>query len=311
MDFIQYELRYKDIWDNFILHSKNGHFMFYRDYMEYHSDRFEDYSILCFERGSLVAVIPCSIKRNEKVIISHEGLTFGGVISDQKMSAEKMIILFRELMQFLQKNEFKRFIYKAIPHIYHTTPSEEDLYALFLENARLIRRDSSSGINLKSTVRYSKGRKWSINKAIKENIVIRRSEDFNEFMTLMKEILNSKFDVEPTHTAEEIQNLSLKFPDNIKLYCAYNKNEMLGGVLIFENRNVVHTQYIASSPMGKETGALDLLINILIKDIYSNMYFLSFGINNSKTTILNTGLSSQKEGFGARTIVHDQYEILL
>jgi len=79
---IKYENKYKSLWDEFITNSKNGTFLFCRDYMEYHSDRFTDFSIMFFKGNSLIAVMPANIK--DDILFSHSGLTFGGIISDQK-----------------------------------------------------------------------------------------------------------------------------------------------------------------------------------------------------------------------------------
>jgi hypothetical protein len=40
------------LWNAFISTAKNATFLFHRDFMEYHSDRFEDYSLLVFEGDS-------------------------------------------------------------------------------------------------------------------------------------------------------------------------------------------------------------------------------------------------------------------
>ena len=45
MKIEKYSSNYKIIWDKFVKNSKNTHFFFLRDYMEYHSDRFEDFRL--------------------------------------------------------------------------------------------------------------------------------------------------------------------------------------------------------------------------------------------------------------------------
>ena len=43
--------------------SKNGTFLFLRAYMDYHSDRFHDHSLMFHnEKGKLIAVLPANIK---------------------------------------------------------------------------------------------------------------------------------------------------------------------------------------------------------------------------------------------------------
>lgn len=95
---VQYNKEYKKYWDDFIDNSKNGTFLLKRDYMEYHSDRFNDYSIMFFENGKLTALLPASIKDGE--VCSHGGLTYGGIISDSKMTADKMLEIFESMLMF-------------------------------------------------------------------------------------------------------------------------------------------------------------------------------------------------------------------
>jgi hypothetical protein len=69
--------------------SKNGTFMLDRNYMDYHSDRFIDHSLIFYdEKDKLIAGMPASLHENE--IISHGGITYGGIISDKKMTVQKM-----------------------------------------------------------------------------------------------------------------------------------------------------------------------------------------------------------------------------
>jgi hypothetical protein len=58
IEIVKYGSRYKSLWDEFVRRSKNGTFLFHRDYMEYHSDRFFDSSLLFSENGILVSVMP-------------------------------------------------------------------------------------------------------------------------------------------------------------------------------------------------------------------------------------------------------------
>ena len=309
MKIEKYSSNYKIIWDKFVKNSKNTHFFFLRDYMEYHSDRFEDFSLMVFdEMNKLITILPSNVK--EKVLYSHQGLTFGGFIVDDKMKTETMLEIFDLLKQFLEKNNIKKLVYKCIPYIYHIKPSEEDRYALFRNEAKLIRRDVTSTIDLTEQARYSKGRKWTINKAKKESIEIFESNDYEIFWELLTGVLESNHEAKPVHTVEEIRKLASLFPKNIRLFLAKKDEKILSGALIYENQNIVHTQYLANSEEGRELGALDLLIDYLIKDIYKNKKYFDFGISNEDAgRYLNTGLISQKEGFGARAVVHDFYEL--
>lgn len=308
IEVVKYESNLKASWDQFISNSKNGIFLFYRDYMEYHSDRFTDFSLMFYRKKKLIALLPASIKDN--VLTSHGGLTFGGIVSDRKMRTSFMLKIFDNLIVFLKNQNINKVIYKAIPKIYHQIPADEDLYALFLNNAELIRRDLSSTIQLDEKISYNKGRKWSVKKSKSFGLKVKRSFDFKSFMTIEEDILKNKYEVKPTHTSEEIEMLANKFPENIKLFGAFKKDTMLAGVIVYESKTVAHTQYIASSEEGKEYFGQDLILNYLIQEYYKEKKYFDFGISTEENGMLfNSGLAQYKEMFGASAVIYDFYEI--
>lgn len=309
MKIVRYTIDHKDMWNSFVKNAKNTHFFFNRDYMEYHSDRFEDFSLLVFDnKDKLVALFPANIKND--IVYSHQGLTFGGLLLNDGIHTETVLEIFEKLIYFLKTQKVKKLIYKCIPYIYHKKPAEEDRYALFLHNAKLIRRDASSVIYLQKDIKYKDSRKYSIKKAKKSNLIFEESKNFEYFWQILTDVLRKQHNTLPTHNIEEIKKLAYLFPENIKLFVSRNDKNILAGIVIFENEETVHTQYIAASEEGKKIGALDFLIDRLINDIYKNKKFFSFGISTEQEgRYLNRGLIFQKEGFGASTIVHDIYEI--
>jgi hypothetical protein len=308
---IGYESERKREWDDFVARSKNGLFLFRRDYMDYHADRFEDASLMFEdEDGRLVGLLPASVKGD--TVHSHGGLTFGGIVTDARMRVSLMLEVFEVMLAHLAARGARRLVYKAVPHIYHALPAEEDLYALYRSGARLFRRDVSSTIFSAERPALSKGRKWAIAQARKRGLAVERSHDFEGFMHIEEELLLSKYGVRPVHTAAEIELLAGRFPEQIKLFAATDAGRMLAGVLIYESRHVAHAQYISATDEGKATGALDLVIAHLVGEYYADKRYFDFGISTEdEGRTLNVGLIENKQGFGARAVVHDFYEIVL
>lgn len=304
-----YDNLYKNEWDAFATSAKNGHFFFYRDYMEYHADRFQDFSLLVFdEKEKIVALLPAS--RHGCDIVTHGGLTFGGLVTGEKMTVSNMLIVFENIKLFYKEHGIKKMLYKCIPSLYTTYPAEEDKYALFINDAKLVRRDVSSAIYLPTRYKYQKGRKWMVSKGKKNNIKVHKSFDYKSYMDLENEVLQTRHDTSAIHTAEEISLLAKRFPDNIHLYIGELNGELLAGTILFINRDVVHTQYMANSDKGRELGALDCVLDYLITQEYADKKYFDFGISNeNQGRFLNKGLIGQKEGFGGRAIVHDFYEL--
>lgn len=305
----RYTKEHKEIWDEFVKSAKNGHFFFQRDYMEYHRERFDDFSLLIYDdKERVISLLPSNVREN--VLYSHQGLTFGGFIMDEHMKTETMLDIFDAVNRFCLNQHISTILYKCIPYIYHKQPSDEDRYALFRNNAKLIRRDVSSTICLQDKIEYQEQRKRSIKKAHKHGLVFEQSGDFPGFWAILEERLRDHHKVKPVHTLAEIETLASLFPEHIKLFIARKDGEVLGGTLIYENEQIVHTQYLANSAQGRSLGALDFVIDRLINEVYIKKKYFDFGISNEDNgKYLNANLITYKEGFGARAVVHEFYEI--
>ena len=305
----RYEPEERELWDNFVRGSKNGVFFFLRDYMEYHSDRFEDHSLIFLKNDKPVALMPAN--SDGDTLFSHAGLTFGGIITNRKMKTSLMLQIFDSLKGYLKGKGFKKLIYKAIPHIYHIYPSEEDLYALFINKATLVKRDVSSTIEMGHKIPYSRNIKRNIKKVQDNELDVKRSYEFSTFMVLKEEQLFKKYGLKPTHTSEEMEYLAGKFPENIKLFTADQDGDMIGGVVIYENENVIHAQYQEASELGMDLHVPSLLFDKVINH-YSKKKYFDFGISTENNgRYLNRGLIDFKERFGARSTVYDLYELNL
>lgn len=303
-----YKPDHKSLWDNFVSVSKNGFFLFNRDYMEYHSDRFVDHSLMFSKGPNLVAVMPANIEGD--LLFTHDGLTFGGVVSGFQMGSRLMLEVFDKLVQYCKQANIRKVVYKPIPYIYHKVPAEEDLYALFRHNAKLTKRDVSSTIFMETRIPFTKSRRWCVNKSKTAGLTVVRSFDFKTFMAIEEDVLRKRYGVQPTHTAVEMQLLAERFPENIKLFAAFKSDVMIGGAVVYESENVAHTQYISSTNEGKKSCAADYVLDFLINEYYAKKRYFDFGKSTEKGgKYLNEGLIAQKEEFGARAVIYDTYEL--
>lgn len=307
----KYHARHFDAWNDFNVRSKNASFLFDRRYMEYHADRFVDNSLLFFdERGRLTGLLPASLHGAE--VVSHGGLTYGGVLTDSDMKTGAMLGLFDALISFLQQDGCEKLVYKPVPHIFHSLPAEEDLYALFVNNANLFRRDASSAIWLPDRLKFAKGKREGVRKALRAGLVVRDSADFTTFFEIGHDVMRDRHNLQPVHTSDEMSFLADQFPKNIQLHASFAENRMLAGAIVYRFPTAAHVQYMYNSDEGLSVGALDIVIDYLVNDRYSDLRYLSFGVSTENAgRYLNEGLVHQKEMFGARSVVHDFYEIEL
>jgi len=233
------------------------------------------------------------------------------LVTDQRIRIEQMLSLFHVMVNEFKIAGIKKLVYKAIPHIYHSIPAEEDLCALLQFKARLVRRDAALCLHPSQQQQLSSAiRKKALNKGRRIGVRIERSHDFAAFMKLLECLLSEKYNTQPVHSSEEIRLLADRFNDNIKLFTASLANELLAGVIVFEHPTVAHIQYIATSAKGRKWGGLDVLIHTLINEYYRKKDYFDFGTSNGTDGFyLNSGLIQNKESYGARTIAYDFYEL--
>ena len=310
IELLEYTHAYKSKWDQLILESRNGTFIFCRDYLEYNSNNFLDHSFVILKKGRIEAVIPGHIK--DSTYYSHQGLTYGGVVSSSKIRMMDILEIFKLLNIELVRIGIKEVIYKPIPYIYHTIPCQEDIYALSKNNAVKFECSISTTITMNNKLTFQELRQRGIKKSMREGIVVTESDNYPKFWEILKMNLAQKYNKKPTHTLNEISYLKNKFPENIKLYIAHHKEEIVAGVVLFITTNVVHVQYICANEQGKKGGAIDLIFDELINRKFINKHYFDFGISTENMgKYLNENLIFQKEGFGGRGIVYETYKYFL
>jgi hypothetical protein len=297
------------IWNNFISSAKNATFLFHRDFMEYHSDRFQDFSLLVFEGEELVSVLPAN--RVGDAVFSHQGLTYGGFVFDSKIKLGEVIEITKNVLAFLNQNNINTFQVKLIPSIYNAFFSEEIQYAMFLTNAKLIRRDCLSVIDLTKPFAITKTRKESIRRGEKNNLVIKEDLNFDLFWNeILIPNLDKRHNAKPVHTLAEIIKLQKAFPENIRHFNVYYNDKIVAGTTVFITEKVAHPQYISGNEQRSELGSLDFLYNHLITEVFTAKNYFDFGISHEENgRKINEGLLFWKESFGAKTTVQDFYEV--
>jgi hypothetical protein len=183
VEAVRYHPDDRERWDRFVEGTRNGVFLFQRGYMDYHADRFVDHSLLIRDEGGrLVAAFPATAR--DGLIVSHGGLTFGGLLVDDRTRAATTLRVLDKVLERLSADGFQRLLYKAVPAIYHRAPAQDDLYALFRAGGRLVRRDVSSTLDMRARIGYSKGRRWGVGKARRDGISVEESRDFAGFMRI-------------------------------------------------------------------------------------------------------------------------------
>jgi hypothetical protein len=305
-----------DAWDQCVSQSSAGTFLHTRRFLSYHGERFEDCSLVVEDAcGAICGVFPAALDpADASILVSHPGSTYGGLVHTGALIGEAGVKACTAICACYE-NQGKRLLrYKAVPTIYHRMPAQDDLYALFRLGGNLCRRDLSCAIDLAARGSVSERRRRGVRKAQSAGVeVIGGFRDVDEFWRMLAHNLDSRHRVKPVHSAEEILLLHTRFPTQIELLVARHAGAIAAGVLLFDSDRVSHAQYIASSDVGRDVGALDIVFETaIVRAAAAGRRYFDFGISTERGgTLLNEGLYGFKTAFGAAGVAHDSYEIAL
>jgi Acetyltransferase (GNAT) domain len=311
MEIVRYEPALRDRWNAFVAASRNGTFLFDRGFMDYHSDRFHDHSLMVFAGGDLLAALPANLVREARRLESHGGLTYGGLVYGAAMTQTGCIEVLAALRSWCRTAGIAEIRYKCVPHIYARQPSEEDRYALFAAGARRYRCDVLTVVRLDDPLPMQARRRRAIRKAMATpGLRIAPTDRWDEFWAILAAQLADRFGVTPVHTVDEMRLLVGRFPADIALTCATVEDRVHAGVVTFRCGPVLHAQYIGSDAFAREHGLLDAVFDHLLRTAAGKAAYFDFGISTEKDgSCLNEGLIQYKEGFGGRSATQEFYEI--
>jgi hypothetical protein len=299
-------------WDDFCERCHGATFLHSHRFLSYHGDRFVDRSVVIEEEGDWAGVIPAARHPMEMdVVVSHPGITYGGVLHDGRLRGGQMIAALDSAAGLWRSAGFTRLRYKCVPHIYQAAPAQDDLYALFRAGATRYRCDLSSCIDLQHRLPASERRLRARKKATRAGVVV--APDMGrlaDFWLVLEENLQRRHSAKPVHTLDEIAMLVERFPEHIRLMVATLDGKVEAGIVLFVSGTVAHAQYIASSQRGYQINALDVVFEASIEQsrIAGKRYF-DFGISTEQDGhVLNEGLNQFKNEFGAGGVVHEFYQ---
>jgi lipid II:glycine glycyltransferase (peptidoglycan interpeptide bridge formation enzyme) len=263
----------------------------------------------------LISVLTAAdIERDGKRCLwSHIGASYGGFVFKESLSVRQAFDLTESLIDFGLKNKFEKIVLTNTPIIYQRRYNNYLDFALSRNNFGYLRREVTSVITLNVDEEnvfklFKPESRTAVRKAEKLGVVIKKSDDWDEYYEILKNNLAMRHNVNPAHTLDELVKLKKLFPQKIHLFGAYVKKQMIAGVVNFYcNDNVVLVFYISHNQEFQQYRAVNLLFYTIIKDaINRGLKFLDFGLFTVNMEP-NWGLGKFKENFGARGILRDTF----
>lgn len=307
-----YEKSDYELWNTFVSTAYNATFLFHRDFMEYHQDRFDDFSLLVFDKTKLIAILPAN--RVDNKVYSHQGLTYGGLVYASKLKIEKIETILDLLFDFFKGKRIEHFYLHPIPSFYLGQGNAAIDFFLMKKGAQLYRKEMNMVAHLPQEIPISKSKLKHFRRTELLGLRVVEETTFQPFWEkILEPRLVEKYDVKPVHSLAEIQLLHERFPKNIKQFSVYLVDKIVAGITIFEFENGVKSQYGATSKKGEKYRALDFLF-ISLLDIFQKRgkLFFDMGIvNDSGEKGFHSGLLQQKEELGCTVWSQDFYKISL
>ena len=298
-------------WDSFVDESRQGTFLHRRGYMDYHSDRFDDFSLVATRNGKIMALLPAN--RVGSTLYSHQGLTYGGWLTPRNhFDGSDMVELFEQWMEFMRSEGFEKVVYKPVPHIYHAMPAEEDIYALYRFGAVLESVQLSSAIYLAENPGFNSQQLRNLKRAKNLGYRVWETDRCDELIAMVNCCLCERHNATAVHSAAELQLLRNRFPNQIRFFLCGRGEPAEAAVCVYDAGVVAHSQYIATTADGRSNGALAFLFDYLINNAFATRCYFDFGTSNEQGgLILNSGLHHQKAGLGGRGAAYQTYSIKL
>jgi hypothetical protein len=301
-------------WNHFIKSSVAGTFLFYRDFMDYHKERFEDHSLMFYKEDHLICCIPSHIKN--QVFYSHRGLSYGGWILNE-IGIQNMHLLLDVFLEYIKDVVFSvsgLFVVKAEvqlpPTSYHKL-HEEMIVILRHKGFKVNRILDNLFVKLDQKLRVSPKKTRGYRNGEFAGLKIERSNDFKRFwVQVLVPQLRARYATKPVHSLEEIELLASNFPKNIVQHNLYREDQLLAGITFFIKNDIVKSQYTASSSLGLKINAVGYLYMEAMKEFQEKGFLLmDYGSVNERDGSVNKGLLRFKKELGCEQEEWKRWEI--
>lgn len=312
-----------DKWDKFVENdSINGTFLQSRRFLNYHEpEKFNDNSLIWLKGNSIQAVIPAVLFEcnGEKILISHPGSTFGGVVIGEGLKKIANIeSFFEDFEEYIRNENIKHVVLKQTSSIF--CKKESAILDYFLSMLDYdIRYEIGYYVDFSDYKRelldnLSSSRRRDYKYSLKNNLsfrIITSDSELEEFYSVLQENL-AKFDAKPVHSVDELLEFkNSRLVEETLFAGVFYKGVLVAGSMLFDfHKEILHTQYLAVSQKHLDLFVNEFLYVSLIEYARDSGYSkLSFGtctLEHGK--VLNRNLAQYKAGFGSKEYLNVTYE---
>ena len=303
-------------WERFVAAAENGTIFHRQRFLSYHpDDRFQSHHLFFRKKNRLLSLLPAVVREQDgrKMLISHAGASYGGFVVRPRLGIRECHLLVEAFIRYARDQGFNRMVLTPPPIFYSASLSNAIDFSLIKNGFGYLKRELTSAVPLPAKGEdvfssFKSEARTAARKAIKLGVTVEESDDFAVFYEILRQNLRMRHDVAPTHTLEELLHLKRLFPDEIRLFCAFRKNQPLAGVVLFVcNPQVILAFYISHRDEFQKYRPVNLLFyHIMDWGRQRDFRYLDFGTFTLNMEP-NWGLGKFKETFGARGLFRDTY----
>ncbi|MBI9062307.1 MAG: hypothetical protein JEZ14_09995 [Marinilabiliaceae bacterium] len=305
IEVVKYSEANKEQWDEFVANSNIQSFLFYRDYMEYHKDRFKDYSLMLYEKDRLKAILPGNIVGNR--FYSHQGLTFGGMIYlNMNITFNQGVKYWKAFFLHLEQVNINKITIRSTPFFYSLPACQ--LHDYLLKEIFIINTQPKIGAFIECASHVFPSSTIENRKLQLDKFRFCESNRLDDFWGILETNLKKYHKAKPVHTLNEIVKLKKAFPNYLKLFVVENKNKgnIEAGALVYDYKGIVKTQYLAVSETGRCNRAMHAFYYSLISFYKNKKQIIDLGTCMNGDDV-NVNLLNIKERFGACTYITNEF----
>lgn len=275
-------------WDNFVNNlSLNGTIYHSMNFLSYHNDKFEDSSIMIYNKSitNLIAVFPCCKVNGE--YYSHRGSTCGGIVLLEKYyELGKLTEIMEKIYCYYDGNLHL----KLSETVYFKNNIKNDLLNFVLSQKCKAYQDISLyfDVNRNENVIDSfpkNDNKRLLQKYIKNTDkemtfkIYQDLDDYINYYKLLEKMLKEKNDVRPLHSLEEFISLKELLGEKQFLFLSKDsEGNILSGALVFLiNNNTYYTVYLMTNYDKKNSQVFYLLYELFNLAKKNNIDIVNLG----------------------------------
>ena len=292
-------------WDSFVFDdSSNGEFMHSRIFLDYHKQKFKDYSLFVVHKSEIVALFPAAATQMHPLdVVSHPGASYGGIVLNKKFGGEGLIQVTKTIIDYYSKIGVHSLKIKIKPWEYSKNIIGEEIYAWWRFGGALSKIDLSNIVDVPN-FQTSKRRKRTIKK-LEDLIRIEQGFDFVEIAyEIISQTLQERHSVVPVHSISEIQELLHRIPNHIRISCGFLGDTPVSALILFVNTNAAIVQYWGSTEDGRKINALDpLVLDAINWCSQQSLRWFVPGVSTSQDGLwVDTGIYDYKASWNANAI---------